>query len=73
MKATEMMSEQGKQMIDSATQLADRARKDVDAIMLHSMASALRGGFDFSFNPEDMADLLDRVAADRIIRTSTQA
>jgi hypothetical protein len=34
-----------------------------DAAMLQSMAASLRAGMGFSFNPADMADLLDRVAA----------
>jgi hypothetical protein len=34
-----------------------------DAAMLQSMDASLRAGMGFSFNPADMADLLDRVAA----------
>ena len=34
-----------------------------DAAMLQSMAASLRAGMGFSFNPMDMANLLDRVAA----------
>lgn len=36
---------------------------DIDRAMLQSMAISFRARMDFSFNPDDMADLLTRVSA----------
>ena len=41
---------------------ADRI-SDVDVAMLQSMATSFRARMGFSFNPDDMADLLTRVSA----------
>lgn len=35
---------------------------ETEKAMLQSMATSLRSGLSFSFNPDDMADLLDRAA-----------
>ena len=37
-----------------------------DKAMLESMSDSLRSGEAFSFNPHDMADLLDRLRKDHI-------
>ncbi|MEM9422485.1 MAG: hypothetical protein AAF986_08275 [Pseudomonadota bacterium] len=65
------MSKSGERLIKAANDAAELARRDVDACMLQSMATALRSGLyrsiGFSFNDEDMADLLERVSAERMI------
>lgn len=38
-------------------------RLEVDMAMLQSMATSFRARMDFSFNADDMADLLDRIRA----------
>ena len=42
--------------------ISDAAKASVDVAMLQSMATALRFNMPFSFNSEDMADLLERMA-----------
>ena len=68
---TDTTTEAVERLIDSAKQAADLARRDVDACMLQSMATAFRSGLyrkiGFSFNEEDMADLLERCAAERLM------
>ena len=62
------MSEAGKRLIAAANEASQIAKRDVDVQMLRSMATALRAGLAFSFNADDMADLLDRVATELSIR-----
>jgi hypothetical protein len=38
-----------------------RRQAEQDKAMLESMSASLRARLDFSFNPDDMADLLDRL------------
>ena len=37
-----------------------------DKVMLESMSAALRSGMQFSFNNNDMADLLDRLREEHV-------
>lgn len=68
------MGKAGHRLISAANEAARLARDDVDACMLQSMATAFRSGLyrqiGFSFNDEDMADLLERVSAERMIAKS---
>lgn len=56
------MSKAGDRLIASANEAASIAKGSVDCQMLQSMATALRYDLQFSFNREDMADLLERAA-----------
>lgn len=57
------MGDAGARLIIAANEAAKRGKDNLDVCMLHSMASSLRLGLGFSFNQEDMADLLERAAA----------
>lgn len=43
-----------------------KKQAELDSYMLKSMASSFRGGIPFSFNNQDMADLLDRLRSDHV-------
>lgn len=56
------MTKAGDKLIAAAHEAADFAKMQLDACMLRSMAVSFRLDQNFSFNPIDMADLLDRQA-----------
>lgn len=56
------MTQAGERLIAAADEAAELARKDIDSLMLQSMATAIRCDLGFSFNREDMADLLERMS-----------
>lgn len=47
------------------TSLEQAQRDRIDAAMLRSMSASFRARLGFSFNPDDMADLMGRMA-DRV-------
>jgi hypothetical protein len=56
------MTKAGDRLIAGASEAVAWAAGQVDACMLRSMAVSFRSGLGFSFNPNDMADLLERCA-----------
>jgi len=56
------MTDSANKVISGAKEALECAKAQTDAAMLRSMATALVADLDFSFNREDMAELLRRQA-----------
>jgi hypothetical protein len=56
------MSKASEQMIKAAREIDDAHVRHCDAITLRSMATSFRSCGEFAFNPDDMADVLDKAA-----------